>query len=108
MPYILPDGNYYDAGDHVAARSVACAVRPDGYVLANNWRSSPLDVSVCWRPETQVEIDAQIQSEEDEFNFPNVMVTIANTLRDHENRILSLNGKPSKTHQQVIKDIRKL
>jgi len=105
MPYILPDGNYYDATDFVATGSIEVDIRPDNYVLKSGWESDPMNV---WRPKNQTELDAEVQAEEDSMDFPNVLITIAKGFHNHENRIRSLAGKTSITLRQVIKAIRKL
>ena len=59
MPYITPDGNYYNAGDNVAIGSIEVADRPEGYVLTDNWTDDPMNVLVCWRAKNAGEIDAE-------------------------------------------------
>ena len=108
MPYILPKGTYYDASPHVAAASIECAVRPSNYVLTDGWQTDPMDVDVCWRPKTQLEIDAEIQAQEDEMAFPDVLKTIAKALHNHENRIRAIEGSPAVTLRQVVKALREL
>ncbi len=108
MPYILPDGNYYDAGDWVADGSIACAVRPEGYVLKDNWRRNPTNGAVCWRKKTPSEVDAEAQAEEDNLSFNGMNSVIMNALLDHDNRLRRLEGRPEITLQQMIKNIRKL
>lgn len=108
MPYITPDGNYYDAGDNVAPGSVKCAARPEGRVLASGWQTDPLDSATCWRDKTQAEIDAEEQVKEDNLEFDDVLKTLAKGLHNHENRIRALEGSPSVTLRQVIKALRAL
>lgn len=108
MPYITPDGNYYDASDKVASGSIECAVRPEGKVLGDNWQTDPLNPAVCWRDKTQTEIDAEEQETEDNMSFDNVLITVAKGLHNHENRIRALEGKQPITLRQLIKGLRKL
>lgn len=51
---------------------------------------------------------AENQEAEDNFNFTDVMKTIAKALHNHENRLRALEGKPDITLRQVVSAIRKL
>jgi len=105
MPYILPDGNYYAATDFVATGSIEVDIRPANYVLKSGWQTDPMN---AWRPKNQSELDAEVQAEEDSMAFPNVLLTIAKALHNHENRLRMQEGKPSVTLRQVIKFLRTL
>ena len=70
------------------------------------------------RPQpTDAEIDAvdivdveavEAQKEEDNFNFPDVMITIAKALHYQQNQIRALEGKQPITLKQVVKALRQL
>lgn len=48
------------------------------------------------------------QAEEDNMEFPNVLVTIAKGLHNHENRIRVLEGRASVTLRQLVSALREL
>ncbi len=68
MPYILPNGNYYESSNHVAEGSVECARRTTvDYVLADDWQDDPMNPVVCWRERTVPEKRAAKRTQADKF-----------------------------------------
>lgn len=55
MPYITPDGNYYNGTGPVADGSIAVAARPSIFHVYTGTPS--LDPAICWRTMNQTEID---------------------------------------------------
>ncbi len=70
-------------------------------------RLQPTDTEINAVLESDIQA-IESQAEEDNFNFPDVMKTIAKAFHNHENRIRALEGKQSVTKRQVIKALRKL
>lgn len=61
--YLRPDGTYYE-GDLASPLDQPCAPRPAGYVFTGTPSADP---SVCWRPKTAQELNAELDAEASEF-----------------------------------------
>ena len=70
-------------------------------------RTQPTDAEIDAVDIVDVEA-AELQKEEDNFNFKDVMITIAKAFHNHENRLRALEGKSSVTLKQVVKALRAL
>jgi len=49
---------------HTQPSLVECALRPDeNHTLTDSWQDDPMNPSVCWRPKTAQELDAEKDDE---------------------------------------------
>ena len=59
MNYVAPNGGHY-FGDSPEKGSIPCSPKPTtNHVIADNWKSDPMNPEVCWRLKTALELDAE-------------------------------------------------
>ncbi len=99
MPWITPDGSYYDGQGPVANGSTQCAIRPStSYTLGALWQTNPLDPATCWRLKTQTEMDTEREAEISvKLDADKILRLIFEINYDQENRVRALEGKAAIT-----------
>jgi len=64
--YRKPIGAYIELDDKIPHSDawIEVALRPDEtYTFSDTWNADPMNVSICWRPKTQAELDLETTTE---------------------------------------------